>query len=131
MRHRVPYGLTKRSVTGRIFNADAASGKSRIFGHLFADPNDSTNYLLSRVNINDVGELRLSALETNMFEIEMMKKALVHTETSRRGKKKVCCVSEIVGLLFPGALTASYTFHTHCVVYYIFINKLAFSSYCM
>lgn len=127
MRHRAPYGLTKRSVTGRIFNADAASGKSRIFRHLFADPNDSTNYLLSRVNINDVGELRRSALETNMFEIEMMKKALV----TRRRKKKVFRVSEIVGLLFPGALTASYTFHTHCVVYYIFINKLAFSSYCV
>lgn len=110
MRHRAPYGLTKRSATGRIFNADAASGKSRIFRHLFADPNDSTNYLLSRVNINDVGELRLSALETNMFEIEMMKKALVHTETRRR-KKKICRVSEIVGLLFPGGLTATHFTH--------------------
>lgn len=46
------------------------------------DPNVSLNYLLSRVNINDVWELE-SALETNMFEIEMLNKTLVHTETMK------------------------------------------------
>lgn len=39
-------------------------------------PNVSLNYLLSRVNINDVWELD-SALETNMFEIEMLSKTRV------------------------------------------------------
>lgn len=44
------------------------------------DPNVSLNYLLSRVNINDDWDLK-SALETNMFEIEMLHKTFVHTET--------------------------------------------------
>lgn len=38
------------------------------------------NYLLSRVNINDDWELE-SALETNMFEIEMLNRRFIHTET--------------------------------------------------
>ena len=72
------------------------------------------NYLLSRVNINDVWELE-SALETNMFEIEMPDKTLVHIETVGGEKKfllsqKLCicfCDREIKP---PGAMTDN----THC-----------------
>jgi len=39
--------------------------------HFSVEPNVSLNYLLSCVNMNDVWELD-SALETNMFEIEML-----------------------------------------------------------
>lgn len=56
-RYWAPYGLMKRPVTGRISKADAASLKRRVFRHFTVDPNDSLNYLLSRVNINDVWEL--------------------------------------------------------------------------
>lgn len=41
--------------------------------HFSAEGNISLNYLLSRVNMNDVWEL-YTALETNMFEIEMLNK---------------------------------------------------------
>lgn len=41
--------------------------------HFSMEGNISLNYLLSRVNMNDVWEL-YTALETNMFEIEMLNK---------------------------------------------------------
>lgn len=57
------------------------------------DPNVSLNYLLSRVNINDVWEL---ALETNMFETEMLNKTLVHTENIKNISRLQNCASAFV-----------------------------------
>lgn len=51
--------------------------KVRLFS---TDRDVSLNYLLLRVNINDEWELG-SALETNMFEIEMLNKKFARTET--------------------------------------------------
>lgn len=45
--------------------------------HFSVEENISLNYLLSRVNINDVWELD-TAIETNMFEIEMLSKEPTH-----------------------------------------------------
>lgn len=56
--------------------------------HFSVEPNISLNYLLSRVNMNDVGELD-SVLETNKLEIETLNKELASTDRRRRGKKKL------------------------------------------
>lgn len=62
--------------------------------HFSVEPNISLNYLLSRVNMNDVGELD-SVLETNKLEIETLNKELASTDR-RRGKKKVRVFSKIL-----------------------------------
>lgn len=72
--------------------------------HFSTDPNVSLNYLLSRVNINDVWELE-SSLETNMFEIEMPNEVRFHTG---REKENVL-VSKLLSAFVTHALRSDGT----------------------
>lgn len=51
------------------------------------EPSISLNYLLSRVNMNDVRELD-SVLETNKLKIETLNKELAFTQTEEEEEEK-------------------------------------------
>lgn len=73
----------KRPVTGRISKADAASLKTKGIQAFLCGPKWFLELFAFKSEYQWCVGIRLSALETNMFEIEMLNKTLVHTETEK------------------------------------------------